>query len=160
MERGGWNQSSLARESGVSRETIWRILNSKAESDRETFEALAEAMLYPLPAVILTDSGAAIVPSEVARSLSQTFLESGEDEGPGWLEGDESEAEDAFRSFIRGIERTIRGMVDGGSPTTVTLRQLRLHAIAATRESCAAAGRAVPDFVQKVENEVIEGSFD
>jgi transcriptional regulator with XRE-family HTH domain len=78
-------------------------------------------------------------------------------EGAGWLWEDPREAEEAFRTYIRNVERSVRGMV--GDPDGVKLKELRLIVVDMARTSARAAGRQVPAFVQVVENEVIGGTF-
>jgi transcriptional regulator with XRE-family HTH domain len=157
MGKSGLNQSTLAEKAAVSRETVWRILHEKSDPEPPTLKALAEAMEHPLPAVIFTESGASIVP----RALAETLAEgSGDAEAAGWMWGEPSEAEEQFRTVIRNIEHTLRGMV--GEPARVSdesLRKLRLAACRAAMESAELAGRPVPEFVHRVYNEVIEGRF-
>jgi transcriptional regulator with XRE-family HTH domain len=63
MEQGGWNQSTLSREAGVSRETVGRVLHQLSDAEATTLEALAEAMDYPLPTLIVAP-GPKLVQSE------------------------------------------------------------------------------------------------
>jgi hypothetical protein len=96
-----------------------------------------------------------------AKPLGQRVLEREAEgdgpEGPGWLWEDPTEAEEAFRTYIRNVERSVRGMV--GDPDGVKLKELRLIVIDMARSGARAAGRPVPGFVQVVENEIIAGTF-
>lgn len=93
------------------------------------------------------------------RARRSEFADAAADppEEPGWLWEDPSEAEEAFRTYIRNVERSVRGMV--GDPDGVKLKELRLIVIDMARSGARAAGRPVPPFVHAVENEIISGSF-
>jgi hypothetical protein len=93
------------------------------------------------------------------KESTSRYLEAESDpaERPGWLWEDPRESEEAFRSYIRNVERTARGMVV--DPDAVVLKELRLTMIKLTRISAQRAGRAIPLFVQVIENELIEGTF-
>lgn len=98
---------------------------------------------------------------DIGRPLGSKHLERDAEtdlpEGPGWLWQDPTEAEEAFRTYIRDVERSVRGMV--GDPDGVKLKELRLVVIDMARSGARAAGRPVPAFVQVVENEIIAGTF-
>lgn len=124
------------------------------------FEWLSEGVGEP-PSVAdkAPKTSARLAPSD--RSLgARTGVEDAEGEPPegaGWLWEDPREAEEGFRSYIRNVERSVRGMV--GDPDGVKLKELRLIVIDMARSGARAAGRQVPPFVQVVENEIISGTF-
>jgi transcriptional regulator with XRE-family HTH domain len=110
------------------------------------------------PVAIFAEGGP--MPSQVVKRRQITEVDDAEGdapEGPGWLWEDPREAEDAFRSYVRNVERSVRGMV--GDPDQVKLKELRLVVIDMARSGARAAGRPVPPFVQVVENEIIAGTF-
>ena len=78
-------------------------------------------------------------------------------EGPGWLWEEPSAVEEQFRSYIRSVEYTVRGMV--GDPDQVKIKELRLITIDLARLSARSAGRPIPPFIQQIENEIIAGTF-
>lgn len=63
-----WNQSSLAEASGVSRETIWKILKARADAEDDTLQALARAVGVDLPTVVASDATLTIPGGPVAGS--------------------------------------------------------------------------------------------
>lgn len=53
-----WSQTALAKSSGVSRETIWKILNQRTDAAEPTTAALAKALGVPQPAIVASDATA------------------------------------------------------------------------------------------------------
>jgi transcriptional regulator with XRE-family HTH domain len=94
------------------------------------------------------------------RASNTTEEAEGDDpEGAGWLWEDPREAEDSFRSYIRGVERSVRGLVIDPVAVEKHLKELRLVVVDMFRSGARAAGKPVPPFVQVVENEIIAGTF-
>jgi DNA-binding XRE family transcriptional regulator len=80
--------------------------------------------------------------------------------GAGWLLGEAPNAEQRFRSFLRGIASTAEAMV--GDPSAVPSEEARQTQLAACRmamRSCELAGQPVPEFVHHVHNQLIKGEF-
>jgi transcriptional regulator with XRE-family HTH domain len=65
MERAGLNQSSLARKSLVSRDTIWRVLHEKTGVTEERLVMLSDAIGQPLP--VLSDISHQMPPAQPQR---------------------------------------------------------------------------------------------
>ena len=87
-------------------------------------------------------------------------VEDGPPEGPGWLWGDPTEAESQFLSFLRNIERTTRAMV--GNPDLFSAEETRINQLAVCRaamKSHELAGEPVPEWLHRIYNELISGSF-
>lgn len=131
-----WTQSALARAAGLSREVVWSVLNEKADPKDETLQALAEAMGIPLP-----DIG-----------------------GRGGENGGRSEEaaldEEQFREFLRNIERTARATI--GNPSLWDAEETRINQrglVASIMRNADKAGRPIPDWLPRIFNELVNGTF-
>jgi transcriptional regulator with XRE-family HTH domain len=68
MAATGYNQSTLAAASGVSRDTIWRALHGKTDVSEESLEKLSKAMDLPLPALTASRVREPAVPPTQGRA--------------------------------------------------------------------------------------------
>lgn len=156
-----WGQADLGLATGRNAQAVSGWETRKNVPTKSTLERLARYLNAPV--AIFSEGGP--MPSKAVKrpapgtapSASGLADADGDPEGPGWLWEDPSEAEEAFRTYIRNVERSVRGMV--GDPDGVKLKELRLLVIDMARSGARAAGRTIPPFVHAVENEVISGTF-
>lgn len=173
----------LADRSGIDETTISRIRRGdpKAGETRSTTKRRIEKALF-LPEGYL-DGDVTLDLLEHRRHLRQrwalTLVREGDApgygangiptppatiEGPsaveGWLWREPGEAEQLFRTLLRNLERTTRAMV--GNPDLFSAEGLRLNrlaAIDAAELSHRLGGRAIPQWLYAIKNEVITGGF-
>lgn len=143
---------------------IWE--RGESRPSPSTIELAARKNGWPLS--IFSEGGP--MPSELLGKGKETGLvresvarygdaEGDEPEGPGWLWQDPTEAEESFRTYIRNVERSVRGMVIEPAAVEKHLKDLRLVVVDMFRSGARAAGKPIPPFVQVVENEIIAGTF-
>lgn len=74
-----WSQVALAAASGVSRETLWRILNQRSDADEDTLRKLQAVFGEAAPGTAGTPSGAAVPavsqPSSATKELADILDE-------------------------------------------------------------------------------------
>lgn len=158
------SQTELARQSGVSRETIWRILNNKTDADPETVNQLSQAMRWPLPSYLMTPSrGMVAISNSMADAVADlaTPIRIKDFDFPGWIwHSATREPEQEFRDVIWNIR--LLAMLLLGSRKTLPdseIRQVRLAICRMAIKGCELADRAVPPFVTEIHNSLIENSF-
>ncbi len=158
------SQAELARQSGVSRETIWRILNDKTDADPETIDQLSAAMKWPLPSYLMTPRRGMVTISNSMADAVASLANPMKVENinfPGWLWSSITrEPVEEFRDVIWNVR--LLAMLLLGSRKTIPaseIRELRLAICRMTIGGCELAGRAVPQFVHDIHNALIENTF-
>ncbi len=164
MVARGLSQAELARQSGVSRETIWRILKDKTDADPETIDQLSSALNWPLPSYLMTPRrGMVTISNSMADAVAALAhpMEVENIDFPGWLWSPITrEPEEEFRCVIWNVR--LLAMLLLGSRKTLPdseIREVRLAICRMTIRGCELTNRAVPQFVQDIHNALIENTF-
>ena len=176
IAREGISPEDLARRAKLAKSTVYRLLAGDVQPEESTIRALMHVLVTPFPQIralperpIKSDKAAPGRPASersagkggLAREAESAHNEHREGaEEPGWGFGDPSEAEESARTSLRHIERTHRAMVsDPAAFSADDVRQLQLASARAFMRQYELSAKAVPDWLHRIHNELIEGTF-
>lgn len=138
----------IAKRAGVHPQQLkqWRLPDGQRPPLRR-LETWAQREGWPVG--IFAEGGP--MPSDVVYPDEEIRLERDDEIAPD---------EQQFRDFLRNIERTARAIV--GDPTLWSAEEHRINQLGVVRaimRKAADVGRPIPDWLPKIYNELVSGSF-